>query len=113
MKKLVFLFAILLGFTVAAYSQTVQAPVTADQKADQVVSKLKDNLSLSDEQVTNIKGITLNRIAKVTDARKKYGADKQRVQSASKLAYDEWENQLKGILTTEQYNKFIETKNQY
>ncbi len=113
MKTLFFIFAFVIGSAACAFSQTVQAPVTADQKADEVVGKMKTSLSLTEEQATNVKGITLNRINKVTEARKKYGADKNRIQSANKLTFDEWESQLKGILTVEQYNKYLETKGQY
>ncbi len=92
------------------FAQTVQAPVTADQKAEEVVTQLKTDLILTDDQVPKVKAITVDRINKVTEARKKYGADKQRIQSANKLIQTDWENQLKGIVTMEQYNRYVETK---
>ncbi len=110
MKKLFIIFAFLFGLSLTSFSQTVQAPVTAEQKADEVVNKMKDNLSLTDEQIPAIKGITIERIKKVTEARKKYGADKQRIQASNKLILEEWESQLKEILTTDQYNKYTESK---
>lgn len=111
MKKLIFVFAVLLGFGLSSFAQT--APVTADQKAETVVTKMSNDLTLTEDQIPKVKGITLERINKVTDAVKKYGGDKNRVQAASKLAFGEWENQLKGILTIEQFNKYVETKSQY
>lgn len=113
MKKLIFLFAILLGISLNSIGQTSQAPVTAEQKADEVVGKMKSSLSLTDDQVPKVKEITVDRIEKVTEARKKYGADRTRIQSANKLIFDEWETKLKGILTLEQYNKYVESKSQF
>lgn len=113
MKKLFFLFVFLISSVATSYGQTVQAPVTADQKAEEVVSKMKSTLSLTDDQAPKVKEITVDRVQKVTEARKKYGADKTRIQSANKLIFDEWETKLKGILTLEQYNKYVESKSQF
>lgn len=111
MKKLIFVFALLIGVGFSSFAQT--APVTAEQKADEVVAKMKNDLSLTEDQVPKVKGITLQRITKVTEAVKKYGGDKNRIQAANKLTFSEWENQLKGILTVEQFNKYVESKSQY
>ena len=113
MKKIFFLFVFLLGAVVVSFGQTVQAPVTSDQKAYEVVTKMKSALSLTDDQAPKVKEITVDRIQKVTEARKKYGADKTRIQSANKLIFDEWETKLNGILTLEQYSKYVESKSQF
>jgi hypothetical protein len=113
MKKLTILLVFLLSTIVLSKAQTLQAPVTADQKADEVVNKMKSALSLTDDQTPKVKEITVDRIQKVTEARKKYGADKTRIASANKLIFDEWETKLKGILTLEQYNQYVESKSQF
>ncbi|HSZ71899.1 MAG TPA: hypothetical protein VK750_04440, partial [Cytophagaceae bacterium] len=82
MKKL-----LLLLFTVGitySYAQT-KSPMTADQKADEVVAKLKAELALTDEEIPKVKTITVDKINKVTAAHKKNGTDKSRLQSANKL----------------------------
>ena len=88
-----------------------QAPMTADQKADETVSKLKKDLSLTDEQIPKVKAITVDRITKITTAKKKNGADKPRMQADSNKIFAEWETQLKGILNEEQYTKYLSSKN--
>ena len=114
MKKLFFLLLLSCGMTYS-YAQTSQAksPMTAEQKADETVTKLKTELTLTDDQVTKVKAITVERINKVTAAHKKIGADKSRLNSANKQIYDEWESKLKGILTEDQYTKYLASKGQY
>lgn len=88
-----------------------QAPMTTDQKAEETVSKLKTDLSLTDEQIPKVKAITVDRITKITAAKKKNGADKPRMQADSNKIFAEWETQLKTILTEGQYATYIATKN--
>jgi len=107
MKHLVFLIALVAGFTFA-YSQG--APQTADQKADEVVAKLKNDIQLTDEQVPKVKTITLDRINKITDATKKYGKDKNRLNAAKTKIFNEWETQLKSTVTEDQFKKYLGTK---
>ena len=96
----------------AAQAQTTQTKsmMTAEQKADETVTKLKTELSLTDDQVAKVKNITVDKINKVTAAHKKNGADKSRLQAANKLIQDEYETQLKGIVTEEQFNKYLTSK---
>lgn len=111
MKKLFFLLILCAGFTVAqAQTNQQKSMMTAEQKADETVTKLKTELSLSDEQVTKVKAITVEKINKVTAAHKKNGADKNRLQAANKLIQDEYETQLKGIVTEDQFNKYLTSK---
>lgn len=107
MKNLIFLLALLLGFT---FAHSQGAPQTADQKADEVVAKLKNDIQLTEEQVPKVKTITLDRINKVTDATKKYGKDKNRLNAAKTKIFDEWEAQLKTIVSEDQYKKYMTGK---
>jgi protein CpxP len=111
MRKIFFLFVFLLGFTaIQAQTNQTKSMMTAEQKADETVTKLKTELSLTDDQVTKVKAITVDKINKVTAAHKKNGADKSRLQAANKLIQDEYETQLKGIVTEEQFNKYLASK---
>jgi hypothetical protein len=108
MKKLILSLSFLL-FTLVAMAQ---APMTADQKAEETVSKLKKDIALTDEQVPKVKAITVDRVVKVTAAVKKNGADKQKLQYANKQIMEEWETKLKGIVSEEQYSKYLASKGQ-
>lgn len=111
MKKLFFLLILFVSFQ-AAQAQTNQPKqmMTAEQKAEENVAKLKTELGLTDEQVPKVKAITVDKINKVTAAHKKNGADKSRLQAANKLIQDEYETSLKGILTEDQFSKYLSSK---
>ncbi len=104
---------VFLSFTLFLFSTLAiaQSPMTADQKAEEAVTKLKTELTLTDEQIPKVKAITIDRITKITAAKKKNGADKPRMQSDSNRIFSEWETQLKGIVTDEQYSKYLASKN--
>jgi len=111
MKKIFLLLILCVGFTVAQAQTTQQkSMMTAEQKADESVARLKTDLSLTDDQVAKVKVITVDKINKVTAAHKKNGADKNRLQAANKLIQDEYETQLKGIVTEDQFNKYLSSK---
>ena len=111
MKKIIFVLVFLMGTTyLYAQQNQTKSSLTPEQKADETVAKLKTDLSLTEEQVPKVKSITVDRINKVTSAHKKYGADKVRIQAANKLIFDEWETQLKSVVTEEQYNKYLASK---
>ena len=103
---------IILSITLLLFSTLVfaQAPVTAEQKAEETVTKLKTDLALTDEQVPKVKTITVDRINKITAAKKKNGADKPRMQADSKRIFEEWQTQLKGILTEAQFSNYSSKK---
>jgi hypothetical protein len=108
MKKLVLIIMFVATCMGVSYAQ--KAPVTAESKAEEVVAKLKTDLNLSEDQVGKVKAITVERINKVTAAVKKYSPDKNRVQAASKLVLEEWETELKGLVSDEQFSKYLATK---
>ena len=102
----------ILSITLLLFTKLImaQAPMTADQKADEAVNKLKTEVGLTDDQIPKVKEITVDRITKVTAAVKKNGADKQKLQFDNKRIFEEWETKLKGILTEDQYNKYLQAK---
>jgi hypothetical protein len=109
-----FLLLIMLAFVsvvVNAQQKPTMSPVTPDQKADEIVAKLKTDVALTDDQIPKVKAISLERINKNTAAFKKIGPnDKARLLAANKSVLAEWETQLKGILNEDQYNKYLLTK---
>jgi protein CpxP len=112
MKNLILILFLFIASNTYLHAQQGQPKnqQTPDEKADEVVAKLKTDIALTDEQAPKVKTITLDRINKVTEARKKHGADKPRLQAAQKLIFEEWETQLKSIVSEDQYNKYLATK---
>src|SRR6478735_3588935 len=111
MKKLFFLAILFIGFSSAqAQNNETKSMMTAEQKADEAVKRLTTQLSLTDDQVAKVKVITVDKINKVTAAHKKNGADKSRLAAANDLIQKEYETQLAGIVTKEQYQKYIDGK---
>jgi periplasmic protein CpxP/Spy len=107
MKNLFLTILLFAGLTAAhAQSNQQKSMVTAEQKAEESINKLKTELTLTEEQVPKVKAITIDKINKVTAAHKKNGADKNRLQAANKLIQEEYETALKGILTEEQFKKY-------
>jgi hypothetical protein len=109
--KILFLTLCLSFFSLLLVAQQKPAltATSAEQKADEIVSKLNTSVGLTDEQLPKVKAISVERIEKNTAAFKKIGPnDKARLSAASKMNLTEWETQLKGILTEEQYKKYTE-----
>jgi len=109
MKKIILaLFLLISGYS---YGQQAKSQMlTPEQKADETVTKLKSEITLTDEQATKVKTITVDRVNKITANHKKYGSDRVRIQAANKMVMDEWEGQLKTIVTPEQFEKYLSTK---
>ncbi len=112
MKKLLFVFALIIGSFNAFSQNQGKLPMTAEEKADETVSKMKPELQLTDDQVAKVKTATVEKINKVTAAHKKAGADKNKLQASNKLIMEEYEKQLQTILTEEQYKKYLASKGQ-
>jgi protein CpxP len=109
MKK--FLLALFLLISGYSYGQQAKSQMmTPEQKANETVTKLKSEISLTDEQAAKVKTITIDRVNKITANHKKYGSDKTRIQAANQVVFEEWEAQLKAIVTPEQYEKYLSTK---
>jgi periplasmic protein CpxP/Spy len=107
MKNLLLTILLLAGLTAAhAQSNQQKSMVTAEQKTEENINKLKTELTLTEEQIPKVKAITMDKINKVTAAHKKSGADKNRLQAANKLIQEEYETALKEILTEEQFKKY-------
>ncbi len=97
--------------TVFAQQKPTMSSMTAEQKADEIVAKLNTNVNLTQDQLPKVKAISLERVNKNTAAFKKIGPnDKARLLATNKSILAEWEVQLKGILSEDQYNKYLQTK---
>jgi hypothetical protein len=112
MKTFILSFLFLFGSVVLfAQQKPALSNTSPEQKADEIVQKLNSSVSLTDEQIPKIRTISIDRVNKNTAAFKKIGPnDKARLQAANKINLEEWETQLKGILTEDQYNKYLQSR---
>ncbi len=110
MKRL-FAFSILMLLFTTAFSQTAQsdAPASAADRAHAQAMRMKKVLALSDEQVKQVEQIFTEHLLRMDELKKdtRMAADIQKDIDARKQQTDE---QLKTILTPEQYAKYKEGK---
>lgn len=74
------------------------------------VQKLKTELQLSDEQVAKVQAATEKRVAQIGSVREEVKKDRKEKMGKAKTAMDEFDAEMKAILTAEQYAKFAELK---
>jgi protein CpxP len=82
--------------------------LTPEERAAKHTEKMKTELTLTDDQISKVKAITLTRAQKIDEVRAKYAAakDKANFKTERKAAFQAWETDLKGILTPEQLSKY-------
>ncbi len=113
MKKVIFMIALLVTATFA-YAQQPSGKsksskgqsLSPEEKAEKITSKLKTELSLTDAQVPKVKQATLTRIKQVATAKTNAGEDKQAFRQEGRKIFQNWEAEMKGILTPEQYTAY-------
>lgn len=108
--KIVFLSLLLLtsAYFVHAQQKPALSSMSAEQKADELVQTLSAKVSLTEQQLPQVKAVSLERVVKNTEAFKKIGPnDKARLSAASKMNLNEWEEKLKTILTAEQLATYM------
>lgn len=106
MKKSAFLKAIIGCAFVLALSTVSFAQKQERGDKEKQVQKLKTELQLSDEQTAKVQAATQKRIAQMGTL--KDGAKEERKENRDKMkaAMDEYDTEMKAILTPEQYAKF-------
>jgi protein CpxP len=77
--------------------------ISPDEKADKVSKRMKTDLSLSDKQAAEIKKITLARMDNAQTARHKAAEARKAYHQERKQIQQNWEQDLKGILSAQQY----------
>jgi len=84
--------------------------LTPEERAEKITGRLKTELSLTEEQTPKVKQATLNRITQVEAARTKAAGDKKVFGAERKTIFQNWESEMKGILTSEQYSTYLAKK---
>jgi periplasmic protein CpxP/Spy len=116
MKKII-LSAMLAMFCQVAFCQTPnnqdkthqakRKERTPEEKADIQVKRMTQDLALNSDQAAKVKVILLDRIKKSEAVKEKYfsAAERKAMQQEMKALRDQKENELKAVLTPEQYAK--------
>lgn len=131
MKKSLILFAAFVFTVGAASAQTatqndrgqMQRPMrgqgmrntmTPEQRADQQAQRLTKQLSLSTDQTAKVKALALSQQQQRQNMRSQASAstDRQAMMQSMKASRDQYEEQLKGILTSDQYTKYTQMRDE-
>lgn len=84
--------------------------LSPEERADKITLRLKEKLSLTEEQTPKVKQITLTRVNAIKAAKDASKDDKKAFGQERKKLVQAWEVDLKGILTPEQFTKYTAYK---
>jgi len=111
MKKLIafILFCCVMSFSFAQnqYQRTLKTP---EQRVPSISNYLAKVLTLSDDQKTKVYNLALDGATKMKDAREKNAEDRQAMRSAMKQIRDEFDAQMKNVLTPDQFASWQKMK---
>lgn len=110
MKKIVLsaAFAVIGTFAMAQQSPQMQKkdPAQMEQMRAEKLQKMKTELNLSDQQVAKIKSLQDKKIAERKENAPKIQAERKAKMEAMKAKKEQWNAEMKQILTPEQYQKW-------
>lgn len=110
MKKVIGLFLVILISTVSVFAQKDQRGKRGGdptQRCEKMIAELK----LDEKQATEFRKINTEFREKVMKERKAVEADRQKMREQMKTLRNDWDEQLKKILTDEQYKQYQEKQN--
>ncbi|TAH18664.1 MAG: hypothetical protein EAZ08_10765 [Cytophagales bacterium] len=110
MKKLAFFKVLIVCALFLAASNLSFAQKHDRGNGEKQVQKLKTELQLSDEQVAKVQAATAKRSAQIGSVKEEAKKDRKEKMSKAKAAMDEFDAEMKAVLTPEQYTKFTELK---
>lgn len=110
MKKVILSAAMIAFGTFAMAQQTKMVhkmdPAQMEQKRTEKLQSMKTELNLSDDQVTKIRTLQDQKMAQRKANEPKMQAERTAKMEEMKKKRGEWKNQMKQILTPEQYAKW-------
>ncbi|UOR03845.1 DUF4890 domain-containing protein [Hymenobacter aerilatus] len=129
MKKSLILFAAFILSVGAASAQTAQNEtgrmqrpmrgqgmrnMTPEQRADQQAQRLTKQLGLSADQTAKVKALALAQQQERQEMRGQASAstDRQAMMQNMKASHAKYEEQLKGVLTSDQYTKYTQMRDE-
>jgi len=88
--------------------------MTPEQRADQQAQRLTKQLGLSADQTAKVKALSLAQQQEMQNMRSQASAstDRQAMMQSMKASRSKYEEQLKGILTSDQYTKYTTMRDQ-
>lgn len=106
-------FAIVLS--VGAFAQKAPqqgTPPTPQERAERMTTKMTEKLGLNDYQADQIRPLNLELATQLQDIRQGDLAQEDK-KAAAKAAHKDYDGQVKGLLTEEQYQKFAEARKRH
>jgi len=102
MRKLLILAVAVLGVSLAGAKDS---PADLDKRAERMTKKMTEKLKLTDEQQVKVKALNLDMLTKTKAAKDKVG-DKETKRAEMKTIRDNYNAEMKKVLTDDQYVKF-------
>lgn len=115
MKKLLFLSATLMLLTTVAFAQNKKGAHVhkhAEERAHFINERMMVRLNLNKEQTDKIQALNLNRAKRIEDIKSQHGISKEDVRTQVKMLHDEYNNEVKSILTPEQYQQYMNIRDE-
>lgn len=115
MKKIILSAAFLaLGTFAMAQQNTLKMqqkdPAQMEQKRQDKMKMMQTELNLSDAQMTKIQALQEKKMAEKRAMAPQVQAERKSKMEAMKANHDQWNNEMKQILTPEQYQKWETSK---
>lgn len=111
MKKLLFAaFALIFAFgtTMAQDAGLSSKPKkTADERSAALTKKMTNQLGLDQAQQQRVAPINLDRFKKIEEVKTGNSANKSEVETKVKAINEEYNNNIKGVLSADQFTKFL------
>ena len=109
MKRIFLILGVLFTF-VAVNAQQAQTTPTPQERAHNQALRLKKLVSLSDEQTTKVEAVFLSRAIAVDAIEADAAKTPEQKKADIKKVREEKDNELKAILTAEQYTQYEQQK---
>ena len=115
MKKIILSAAFLAWGTFAMAQQNTSKmqqknPAQMEQKRQDKMKMMQSELNLSDVQMTKIQALQEKKMAEKKAMAPRVQAERKSKMEAMKANHDQWNNEMKQILTPEQYQKWETSK---
>ncbi|TAH24799.1 MAG: hypothetical protein EAZ07_08775 [Cytophagales bacterium] len=113
MKKILLLIAFVLGIS-ASYAQSngKMKGLSDSEKADKAIKHLTKVMTLSPDQAVKVKEAVTKRISEISALRASNTTDKKALRASIMKVRENWDTELKSIVSPEQFEKYTLMKNQ-
>lgn len=112
MKRMIFLFPMLLALVFTSYGQ-VQPGLTAEKRAQHLSDKMIEDLRLNNYQSRRLRDLNLDLMNKIIAIETKYANNAVLTEEKYQDAYRERNAKLEKFLSTDQFSQFYGTRNYF